>query len=71
VDITAHLNQYLGRNGQCSAWMMWLCGVKIIRKFQGDHENPFYCIHLPEWWRVIDWNVEMQNTVQVPHYTGF
>jgi len=41
------------------------------QEFQGDHENPFYCIHLPEWWRVIDWNVEMQNTVQVPHYTGF
>jgi hypothetical protein len=51
--------------------MMWLCDVKIIRKFQGDHENPFYCILLPEWWRVIDWNAETQNTVRVSHYTGF
>jgi len=50
---------------------MWLSGVKIIRKFRGDHENPFYCILLPEWWRVIDWNVDMKSTVQMPHYTVF
>lgn len=42
-----------------------------IRKFQGDYESSFYCILLPEWWKVIDWNVEMQHTVEVPDYTSF
>jgi len=31
----------------------------------------FYCMLLPEWWRVIDWNVDMQSTVWMRHYTGF
>jgi hypothetical protein len=45
--------------------------MEIIRKFQGDYENSFHCILLPEWWTVIDWNVEMQHTVGVPDYTSF
>jgi hypothetical protein len=49
--------------------MMWLCGVEIIGKFEGDHENPLYCILVPEWWK--HGNVQMQNIVWVPHYTAF